>query len=94
MFQSHPSRPPGDPSANGTFMMSATPTDPRVPPSSFRSVEQPFLPPGFAREHHLSPPIDSRPPNGMAKPYNPAESNLDGISALLKAKEIVDRRPQ
>ena len=93
MFQPHPSRPPGDPSINGGFMMPATSGDPRGPPSSFRSVEQPFLPPGFAKEQHFSPPIEPRAPIGMARPANPAESNLDGISALLKAKEIVDRRP-
>lgn len=92
MFQGPPSRSPADPSTNGAFVMPMTSADPRTSQPTFRPGEQPYPPPGFTTEQHLSPPIDSRPPNGTIPP-NPAEPNLDGISALLKAKEIVDRRP-
>lgn len=72
-------------------MMPTTSAEQRVAQPGFSSAEQAYFPLNFVREHMYAPPIETKLLNG-ANSFNPGEPSLDGISALLKAKEIVDRR--
>lgn len=89
VFSSHSSRSPNDSSGNGMYTMPSS-TEQRVAQPSFSPGEQTYFPLGFANQYSYSP-IDARLLND-AKSMSPSEPSLDGISALLKAKEIVDRR--
>lgn len=91
ILQLHSGRPPADSSVNGTFMMSPASSDQRAPQPGFASGEQAYPPFSLAREPPYATSIEPKPLSGM-KPSSPSEPSLDGISALLKAREIVDRR--
>lgn len=76
---------------NNTFTAPAS-VEQRINQPGLSSGEQAYFPMGFTNERHVyAPPVDSKLRSGP-KPLSPGESGLDGISALLKAKEIVDRR--
>ncbi|KAI1253075.1 hypothetical protein MGN70_005283 [Eutypa lata] len=90
VYSSHSSRSPNS-LGNGTYMIPSPSTEQRATQPGFSSGEHAYLPLGFANQYSYASPIESRLHNG-AKPMGSNESSLDGISALLKAKEIVDRR--
>lgn len=91
VFPTHSSRLPNDSLGNGTYTMPSLSKEHRTPHPGFSSGEQPYMPLGFAPDYPYASPIESRLLGG-AKSMSPGEPGLDGISALLKAKEIVDRR--
>ncbi|RYP59891.1 hypothetical protein DL769_008356 [Monosporascus sp. CRB-8-3] len=91
ILQPDSGRPPGDPSVSGTFTMSPASSDQRATQPGSAFGEQAYPPFSLAREPPYATPIEPKPLSGM-KPASPSEPSLDGISALLKAREIVDRR--
>ncbi|RYO91279.1 hypothetical protein DL766_002050 [Monosporascus sp. MC13-8B] len=91
ILQPHSGRSPGDPPVSGTFTMSPASSDQRATQPGFAFGEQAYPPFSLAREPPYATSIEPKPLSGM-KPASPSEPSLDGISALLKAREIVDRR--